>query len=150
MSATIFGFSAETGEKSSQISVQIAQKVADIMTHLTGEDGEMEDDAFEKMHYLVRKGAHFTEFAILGILCFLLAKSYGLPIGIVAIAALSYCLLFAIGDELHQLFVDDRVGSAKDVCIDFSGSFTGVAICMLIHVIKKRKKFNFNRLFISV
>ena len=39
--------------------------------------------------------------------------------------ALLVCLALASGDEVHQLFVPGRTGSAFDVAIDFSGALFG-------------------------
>ena len=140
LSAVIFGFSSENGEESSRFSEMIAEKIADVVEATTDFFNIEDEGVFEKMHYIVRKGAHFTEFALLGILSFLLAKSYDLSVKNSVIAALSYCLLFAICDEIHQLFVDGRVGSVTDVCIDFVGSCFGVAVFLIILCHKKAKK----------
>jgi len=88
----------------------------------------------------VRKGAHFSEFAVLGILSFLLVKSYGFSLKICVFSALSYCLIFAVCDEIHQLFVDGRAGKITDVCIDFFGSLVGVILLWIFYLQKNKKK----------
>ena len=40
--------------------------------------------------------------------------------------------LYAITDEIHQLFVPGRSGMIKDVFIDSLGIITGVIICLII------------------
>lgn len=43
--------------------------------------------------------------------------------------ALGICILYAISDEFHQLFVPGRGGQIRDVLIDSTGAIVGVAIC---------------------
>ncbi|MDP9378425.1 MAG: VanZ family protein [Actinomycetota bacterium] len=64
---------------------------------------------------VLRKCAHMLEF---GLLWFLLwrALGYGHLLATVALA-----LAYAASDELHQSFVDGRVGSPFDVAIDAAG-----------------------------
>lgn len=81
----------------------------------------------------VRKIAHFSEFAILGILAYLVyndepgRNDYILP--------LVFSSLYAISDEIHQYFVPGRACTLVDVLIDTIGAFIGI---MFIHLIKKR------------
>jgi len=69
---------------------------------------------------ILRKGAHVTEYAILGLL---LVRALGreLPAFLVGVA-------YAITDELHQHFVGGRHSSPIDVAIDSTGVLIGVLI----------------------
>ena len=69
---------------------------------------------------ILRKGAHVTEYAILGLL---LVRALGreLPAFLVGVA-------YAISDELHQHFVGGRHSSPIDVAIDSTGVLIGVLI----------------------
>jgi VanZ family protein len=67
---------------------------------------------------VLRKLAHFAEYAILGAL---LARAVRRPGLAVALAA-----LYAVTDEVHQTFVDGRVGAPLDVGIDTLGALVGV------------------------
>ncbi len=61
-----------------------------------------------------------------------------------ALIATIYCLIYAIGDEFHQLFVDGRGGQTRDVLIDFAGALSGLGVRLLIHKLfclcRKNKK----------
>ncbi len=49
--------------------------------------------------------------------------------------------LYAVTDEIHQLFVPRRAGRVLDVCIDSLGSLIGVVGFMLIyHKISDKRK----------
>ncbi len=56
---------------------------------------------------VLRKAAHLAEYAILGAL---LARATRSPLVAVALAA-----LYAVSDEVHQTFVEGRVGAPLDV-----------------------------------
>jgi len=69
---------------------------------------------------ILRKLAHVTEFAVLGAL---LLRATRRPTLAVVLAG-----LYAVSDEIHQLFVEGRHGSAVDVGIDTLGALAGVLV----------------------
>jgi VanZ family protein len=69
---------------------------------------------------ILRKGAHMSEYAILGVLL-LRALGRELP-------ALAVGIGYAISDEIHQHFVRGRHASPVDVLIDTIGLAIGVFI----------------------
>ena len=75
-------------------------------------------------HGLLRKIAHFTEFACLGVftcrLLFWMKKPQWLALGV--------AFLVACCDETIQRFVPNRGPSFKDVMIDTSGALVGMII----------------------
>lgn len=81
----------------------------------------------------VRKIAHLSEFAILGILVYLVVKEYNNKHTIIIATALS--LVYAISDEIHQIFVPGRACTLIDVLIDLSGAVIGI---LIIHLLLKR------------
>ena len=91
---------------------------------------------------MVRKAAHFTEYAGLG---FLLAMNTGAGLASV------FCLLkenltavfgMPFIDETIQLFVEGRSGQISDVWLDMAGIFTGILLtaCLVKIVGKILKK----------
>lgn len=86
-------------------------------------------------HGLLRKLAHFTEFACLGaLLAWLLGMLrrklfWALPCG----------FLIACADETIQRFVPDRGPAFKDVLIDTSGVLVGIGLLFLGYTICKKK-----------
>ena len=84
---------------------------------------------------LLRKVAHFTEFAALG-LC--LAWLHGmLQKG--KLRPFLWGVLAASVDETIQRFVPDRGPSVKDVCIDSAGVLTGIILLWIGHDYFKRR-----------
>ncbi len=86
-----------------------------------------------QLSWIVRKGAHFTEYLILGVSLFLtvrdLRKRVSFWIPWAAGAA------YAVTDELHQAFVPGRSCELRDMLIDACGVLLGVA---LMYGIKRR------------
>ncbi len=70
--------------------------------------------------YVLRKGAHMTEYAILAALLVRATGSY--------VWAFGLAVAYAGSDEFHQTFVRGRHGSPIDVGIDAVGALIGLAL----------------------
>ncbi len=78
--------------------------------------------------FMIVKGWHFLEFAILMILCVkTVAWREGRTTPRTLTGSALFCMLFAVTDEWHQTFVPDRYGSGQDVLIDCLGVLTATA-----------------------
>lgn len=90
--------------------------------------------------HLLRKAAHFSEFAALGMS---LAWLFGM-LSKQRLLSLALPLLSGAGaaaiDETIQLFSPNRGPSIKDVGIDTAGVITGIAVLTLLHCLYKRMK----------
>lgn len=90
----------------------------------------------EAVDFPVRKTAHATEYAILGMLMFgaiyeekkSKVHNYVLP--------WIFGTCYAATDEFHQLFVPGRSGQIRDVMIDSSGVLAGLLVIYVIMWIK--------------
>ncbi|HJZ66604.1 MAG TPA: VanZ family protein [Blastocatellia bacterium] len=94
--------------------------------------------AMAAFNYVVRKSAHFVEYAILGALLFRAFRS-GDPVrwrfrwaAYSFIAAMAWALL----DELHQSFTRTRGASILDSLLDSSGA---LVMLIVIAIINQRK-----------
>lgn len=82
--------------------------------------------------FLVRKTAHFAEYAILGSLFFLNLKNT--PLGLIKrplAMSITLSFLYACTDELHQIFVPGRSAQFRDILIDTLGASFGATITYL-------------------
>jgi VanZ family protein len=70
--------------------------------------------------YVLRKGAHMSEYAILAVLLVRATGSYAW--------AFAFAVAYAATDEVHQLFVRGRHGSPIDVAIDAAGALIGITL----------------------
>ena len=87
------------------------------------------------IHFIVRKIAHFTEYAILA---WLAARAFrASPRPAVAnrwlLAALALVMIYALIDEYHQSYVPSRTASIFDSLIDMSGGLVMLIILRLRH-----------------
>lgn len=95
-------------------------------------------------HLMVRKAAHFTEYAVLAIVGMQAFRPHRLvgagTRAILARTALTAAALEAVPvvDETIQLFVDGRSGQVGDVLIDTCGIVFGVGLSLAARVICSR------------
>ena len=126
----IFFFSAQSGQSSNEMS-NGALKVIENIIHIpiTG----------EFFPFLIRKIAHFSEYFILGILSCHLVKQYRILKRKEYFLIFLFCVLYALSDEFHQMFVGGRSSQIFDVFIDSTGSFFGLVSNYFIFRIRERK-----------
>ena len=79
---------------------------------------------------ILRKLAHFSEYAVLGALMLALFTKPGLRTR--PLPSLGLCLAAALLDEGIQLFSVGRGASLHDVALDFIGACVGTALAALI------------------
>jgi len=120
----IFIQSAMPGEMSGAESNIIAQFIAG----LTGWNEEV-------LSILVRKAAHFTEYAVLGICLSINMRDLQMNLACAWIIGTAY----AATDEFHQLFVPDRAGTLTDVLIDSAGVACGILVYVLFRQVRNKK-----------
>jgi len=86
--------------------------------------GQIDPVTFNQLHFLVRKSAHFTEYAILSALWFRAIRVHLNRLWQMrwALLGLVVSLSVAVLDEWHQSFVPSRTSSAHDVLLDFCGA----------------------------
>ena len=90
--------------------------------------------------FFVRKTAHFTEYAILGLLFYLNLKHHSNKKQSPKLFALAilFSALYACTDEFHQLFVPGRTGQIFDVFVDTLGATFGCLIVLVVQKIRRR------------
>ena len=124
----IWGNSLLPGSVSGAISAFVKDLVYKLLPGLSG--------AGEGGHGLLRKLAHFTEFACLGAFLTRLLLLLNKP----RLLALVGAFLVACCDETIQRFILDRGPSFKDVMIDTSGALVGMILLLVGYAYVKRKK----------
>ena len=139
----IFSFSAQDGATSSNLSYKVTYKAVSMADNAL--DLELTDKqisrCIRKIHYYVRKLAHFSEY-------FLLAVSVAVPLYVYGIRGLwlvltagILCVGFAALDEFHQYFVRGRGCSARDVLIDSCGALIGILFVRILGYIGRKTIF---------
>ena len=135
----IFYFSTQGGEESMQTSGGIVTSLLRLFIPDFDRMSFREKKAiYTQLQYLVRKGAHFTEFAMLGASLRLLLHALGVrwPV-LIAWAAGT---LYACTDEWHQMIIGTRTASWRDVALDSAGVLTAVLVTTLLLWLHRRRK----------
>lgn len=136
----IFTLSDQQADDSTKLSDGVIEKtIGNIYktTHKNIEQNELVKIK-EKYTHITRKTAHFTIYLILGLFVGLLLKEYNLETKKIIIYGIIICMLYAISDEIHQLFVSGRSGEIKDVLIDTCGSTVGLLIQKKTRILNKK------------
>lgn len=114
------------------ISGAISGFVRDVLAVFFPDGGENPENG----HGLLRKAAHFTEFACLGGLFYWLFAMLKKPVWLAFFVGVAVAAV----DETIQIFVPDRGPSIFDVAIDSSGVALGMILLLVGYAIKRRKK----------
>ena len=86
--------------------------------------------------FIVRKAAHFTEF--MGT-CLIMSAAFYFTLGKNRLyLPICFTSLYAVTDEIHQIFVKGRSCELRDWAIDTLGAILGAAIYFAIYHIIKR------------
>ena len=142
----IFVFSSQPAVQSDELSLGIVERIFGFLYNLRDVpvfsliSDELWFDLYSKANFIVRKSAHFMLFAVLAFLVYHLLLEYKTNKTKAILVAAIICFLYALSDEVHQIFIPGRAGQIRDVFIDFSGSVSLLVIEFLISLIKKRKK----------
>ena len=139
----IFSFSAREADESAAMSHSVGKMIGRLVIPEYRSWSEDKQGQFaEKIDFPVRKCAHATEYAVLGVLILRTAYSFLEDSGKRSML-ICWCAgtAYAASDELHQLFVPGRSCQFRDVCIDSAGVLAGVLVFSLIkHEIVKYKE----------
>lgn len=122
--ALIFYFSSRTAGESSAQSGFLLKIIRQIFNFVAIND------------FIVRKGAHFLEFTGL---CFLFGLAFfEQTTKLCPVRSVFFTSIYAVSDEIHQIFVEGRACRFSDWIIDTAGAILGIIIfCFLYLIIKK-------------
>ena len=99
----------------------------------------------ETMVFIVRKGAHFAEYTILGGFLVPAVKEWmavdttPVPVAKERITAWLAGTMYAVTDEIHQFYVPGRSCELRDIGIDSCGVLAGVLVVSLLMRSKERR-----------
>ena len=130
----------------SLLPAEISGAISGFLAQLLGRLQGMSQSEATAGDGLLRKMAHFTEFACLGLL---LARRFvltGHDKAEIICRTLLGGFVAACVDETIQIFVSGRASSLIDVWIDVCGAAAGLMILLIVRkIVKNRKQFIFWR-----
>lgn len=130
--ALIFFFSSQNSTESAELSGGVTRNIVEFFVGILNLPSETESVWVDMLHGFVRKAAHFSVYAALGF-----CASFAVKSNIksdkkrIFIYTVLFCVLYAVSDEIHQLFVGGRACRAFDVFIDTAGAAIG-SLCFII------------------
>ena len=138
----IFFFSSQRAEISDNTSGGVVEKlIALIYSDYYSLDIAVKQIIIDVFTAPVRTAAHFSEFFVLGVLFYMFYNTFeGFLSKHRAIITAASGLLYAISDEIHQLFVPKRACQILDVVIDFCGVLLSLLICKFVMILWRAKK----------
>ena len=141
--AFIFFFSSQTAVESSAVSMGITYRVATFISKIVG--GYNTETAVGVLENIIRTMAHFFLFFLLGIsvqnVLFRFSpkrhKKYFLW-------GFLFCVIYAVSDEIHQMFVPGRAAMLNDIVTDSTGAIVGILLYILLaeRILRRYKNGN--------
>ena len=144
--AFIFYLSHQPAATSNELSTGVTEIIVETVEKVM--PGKADDS--RNWNHIARKNAHFFAYFLLGIMVlFALSRGQGTrrseaerPNVFIShldwkklLLALFICVLYAISDELHQLFVPGRGAQVSDVLLDSAGTLCGLGVYMLVQTV---------------
>ena len=125
--AAIFYFSSQNAQMSSNTSSRFIMGVAGFIISDFKEMPQADQMLLvDNWQHAARKYAHFSAFFALGLSAAGAARTYKINFKAQLAAAFAIVFLYAVSDEIHQLFVPGRAAAVGDVLIDTAGGLTGI------------------------
>lgn len=137
---TIFFFSSQEASESRKISSGLIKTFVRVLDFNNKLNETQIDTIAKNLTFIVRKGAHFSIYAILCILLALLLREYSIYGKWRFILSVLVCFLYACSDEIHQVFVPGRSGEIRDIVIDTCGAITGFLILLCFTALRNKIK----------
>ncbi len=135
----IFCFSAQNADESAELSGGITEKIIELFVWDYDDlPAQQQAHLLNQVSHLVRKLAHFAEYCILGILLWTLAADYSIKEPWRGLLSWGAGTLYAVSDELHQMFSDGRSPQLLDVCIDSAGVVAGILFAIVFCAFYRR------------
>lgn len=136
---TIFIFSNQNGNISGDTSRGFTRKIVEILRIDKNLSETEKENLIENSQFIIRKLAHFTIYTIAGINIFGFFNTFDMKMKNKILCALFTGAVYAMSDEIHQMFSGGRTASPIDVCIDSCGVLFGIGIFLLVKNIRNMK-----------
>ena len=132
----IFNLSSQAAMESNKLSTGVAMFVMRIAQKVApGADFDV-----HRLNHLLRKNTHFFAYLVLGMLTANVLGRIGRRGLGRAVSALGICILYAVSDEVHQLFVPGRGPGLRDVLLDSAGAALGIVFLIACGALREMWK----------
>ena len=135
----IFGFSNQNGKTSGSLSRKITEAITSKAKSIQEMEKSERELILKRIEGIIRKIAHFSIYAIVGILLVSLFSTYKIEEFDRIAYSLIIGVIYAITDEIHQAFTPERGPSLFDVILDGEGVLFGICLVLICIKIYKRE-----------
>ena len=129
----IFLFSQENAINSTKTSHKVTEGIVNVLNKDNNIDEQELKIKIEKSDHIVRKLAHTIEFFIFGLCLINVIKDYKKINIKTVLICIPIGMLYAITDEIHQLFISGRGAQIQDIVIDTMGIVLGILVYCLFY-----------------
>lgn len=137
LSLLIYILSAQEGSVSDVTSGQVVNLLPSFVSDFFSQYFNLDElHAYLLIDSIIRTGAHFSEYALLGALSFLHFSRY--IDRYKYIISFIFASLYSITDEIHQYFVPGRTCQLEDIITDSVGALCGLLFCFLLTLIVRK------------
>lgn len=134
--ASIFYFSSQSGGESSGLSLKVTKLFSRLLfLDFNSMTPEQQNIVISGLHPFIRKLAHFSVYVVLGMCIYSFIVASGFKFSAKGFIAWVCCIIYAIGDEIHQNFVPARAMQFTDVLIDSAGALLGIFAASILIVL---------------
>ena len=139
----IFRFSAQDAVTSSALSTSITETIVHSVNYRLSMNWTPDEQAalVTALEHLVRKCAHFGEYALLGFTLAVPMYTYRIRKFWLPLFAELFCIVYAMLDEYHQTFSYGRSPQLSDVVLDSCGALFGILIGQFLCFLLARTLF---------
>ena len=132
---TIFKFSSQNGTQSKGVSTKVSEFVLQFSNKYQQAESKEKTKILLRTNAVMRKVAHFLIYTLLGLLLMGIMSKTRLKDKWRILITIFLGLLYAISDEIHQIYSPGRTPKIADVYIDLLGIFVGILLVILIRKI---------------
>ncbi len=136
----IFIFSSQPATQSNKLSKQVTAVIIEIIERAGLFDGG--DMSAEEIASLfnrqARKYAHAGVYLLLAFFTMKALQLSGIRGFKAVFLSLAICVVYAVIDEIHQLYVPGRGAEFSDIVIDTSGACLGILIYLMFFLTRKK------------
>lgn len=135
--SVIFYLSHQPAVTSKKLSQEVTEVIVETIQKVTSEKNLNKNS----WNHVVRKHAHFFAYFVLGLLVIHAVENKHTSRAVQSqnircrskyfLIAVAVCVVYAVSDEIHQLFVPGRGAQVTDVMIDSVGSVFGIGLYLL-------------------
>lgn len=130
----IFYFSSQPADDSTKVSNHVGEFFCRLfIPDFNEKPAEEQIELIASIDHTVRKCAHAGEYMLLGILCSTtLLVWFSKKRSLLILSGWMIAVIYAVSDEVHQIFVPGRAFMVTDILIDSAGALIGVLIVAVV------------------